>query len=130
MSVFSGTRGAFRTGPASTVGVRPAPGDKSNAVVISMDELQRIKQSCALNTDKDGERRAKDKKDLYEKSQARLKNWPNTIQALRKKKDDDRIRRLEDEEIERRMVDAEEEQLNVEYRQRAIEGANRQLHDN
>jgi len=35
-----------------------------------------------------------------------VENWPNTISALRKKKDEDRIRRLEEEEIERRKVDA------------------------
>jgi hypothetical protein len=44
---------------------------------------------------------------------ARVKNWPNTIDALRKKKDDERIRRLEEEEIERRKVDAIEYELQV-----------------
>jgi hypothetical protein len=44
---------------------------------------------------------------------ARVQNWPNTIQALRKKKDEERIRRLEEEEIERRKVDALEFELQV-----------------
>jgi hypothetical protein len=42
---------------------------------------------------------------------ARVSNWPNTIEALRKKKDEERIRRLEEEEIERRKVDALEYEL-------------------
>jgi hypothetical protein len=44
-------------------------------------------------------------------SNSRVQNWPNTIDALRKKKDDDRIRRLEDEEIARREVDVIEYEL-------------------
>jgi uncharacterized membrane protein (DUF106 family) len=39
---------------------------------------------------------------LYEKSKARFQHWPNTIDAIRKKKDDDKIRKLEEQEIERR----------------------------
>jgi len=49
--------------------------------------------------------------ELQEKSKARVSNWPNTIEALRKKKDEERIRRLEEEEIERRKVDALEYEL-------------------
>jgi hypothetical protein len=40
-----------------------------------------------------------------------VKNWPNTIQATREKKEKDRIKKLEEEEIERRKVDALEEAL-------------------
>jgi hypothetical protein len=45
-----------------------------------------------------------------------VQNWPNTIEALRKKKDEERIRRLEMEEIERRKVDALEYELQVQAR--------------
>ena len=48
---------------------------------------------------------------MQEKSKARVQNWPNTIDALRKKKDEERIKRLEEEEIERRKVDAMEYEL-------------------
>ena len=41
---------------------------------------------------------------LNEKSKSRYKNWPNTLEAIRKKKDDDRIRKLEDQEIEKRKI--------------------------
>ena len=67
--------------------------------------------------------------DLQEKSKARVQNWPNTIEALRKKKDEERIRRLEEEEIERRKVDAMEYELQVQARQQAIERANKHMHD-
>jgi hypothetical protein len=55
--------------------------------------------------------RHKDRADLQEKSKARVKNWPNTIEALRKKKEEERIRRLEEEEIERRKIDALEYEI-------------------
>lgn len=62
-------------------------------------------------------------------SNARVQNWPNTIEALRRKKDEDRIKRLEEEEIERRKVDAMEYELQVQARQQAIVKANRNMHD-
>lgn len=48
---------------------------------------------------------------MQDKSKNRVKNWPNTIDALRKKKDEERIKRLEEEELERRRVDATEYEL-------------------
>lgn len=58
-----------------------------------------------------------------------MKNWPNTIQATREKKEKDRIKKLEEEEIERRKVDALEEALQNELRNEAITKANKQLFD-
>lgn len=58
-----------------------------------------------------------------------MKNWPNTIQATREKKEIERIKKLEQEEIERRKIDAEEEALQAELRNQAIEKANRQLYE-
>ncbi len=66
---------------------------------------------------------------LYEKSQSRVKNWPNTISALWEKKEKDWIKKLEEEEIERRKVDALEEALQNELRNEAIMKANKQLFD-
>jgi hypothetical protein len=57
-------------------------------------------------------------------------HWPNTIDALRAKKDEERIKRLEEEEIERRKVDAVEYGLQVKERTDAIERANKMMHDN
>jgi len=49
--------------------------------------------------------------ELQDKSKARVSQWPNTIEAMRRKKDEERIRRLEEEEIERRKIDAMEYEL-------------------
>jgi hypothetical protein len=48
---------------------------------------------------------------------------------MRKKKDDERIRRLEEEEIERRKVDAIEFELQVQARVQAIGRANKHMHE-
>jgi len=63
-------------------------------------------------------------------SNARVKNWPNTLQALRAKKEHDRIKRLEEEEIKRREVDAEEEHYQQTLRIKEIQRANKIMHDN
>lgn len=56
-----------------------------------------------------------------------MKNWPNTIQATREKKEQERIRKMEEEEIERRKVDAMEEALYAELRTEAVDRANQQM---
>ena len=66
---------------------------------------------------------------LHGKSQSRVKNWPNTIQALRKKKDEDRIKRLEEEEISRRKIEAEEEALQMDLKNETIEAANKAIYE-
>ena len=38
-------------------------------------------------------------KSLQETSHNRVKNWPNTLDAVRIRREEDRIRRLEDEEV-------------------------------
>jgi hypothetical protein len=73
--------------------------------------------------------RTRERMTLQDKSKARVQNWPNTIEALRKKRDDERIRRLEEEEIERRKIDALEYEISVQARQQAIERANKAMHD-
>jgi hypothetical protein len=57
-----------------------------NAVVITIDELQRMKQQCAFGKLFEEEDEEKRRKELQMKSQARVKNWPNTIEALRFKR--------------------------------------------
>lgn len=105
--------------------------NNKNTAVISYDELERIRQQCSIGnaTIYEQQQRTMERLDLQEKSKARVSNWPNTIEALRKKKDEERIRRLEEEEIERRKVDALEYELQVQARQQAIERANKHMHD-
>ena len=40
-----------------------------------------------------------DRSSLHETSKNRIKNWSNTIDAQRRKREEDRIKRLEDEEV-------------------------------
>jgi hypothetical protein len=99
-------RSAQRSQPAQTrpAGVQPpAPGKtvgKGGAVMISIDELERIKNSITkTNEDVYTTMRNADRQTLQETSKNRIKNWPNTMEALRLKREEDRIRRLEDEEV-------------------------------
>ena len=89
---------------------------KQGEVVLTLDELQRIKESCSLQKNNDAAYRAHERKELQTLSNARVKNWPNTIEAVRKKREEDRIRKLEEEEIERRKIDAQEDALQNELR--------------
>lgn len=45
---------------------------------------------------------------MKDKSTMRVKNWPNTLEAKRKKKDEARFERFKAEEEERRKIDKEE----------------------
>ena len=64
---------------------------------------------------------------MKQKSNAWAANWPNTISALREKKEKDRIAKLEAEEIERRKIDAIEEALQNEMRNETIKKANEKM---
>ncbi len=44
------------------------------------------------------------RKSLQETSKARVQNWPNTMEAMRLKREEDRIKRLEDEEVSIRQL--------------------------
>ena len=67
--------------------------------MITLDELERIKGQCSMVKDEYGQYTQSIRKDLQTLSNARVKNWPNTLQALRAKKEQDRIKRLEEEEV-------------------------------
>lgn len=62
---------------------------------------------------------------MYAKSQQRIKNWPNTLQALRKRKDDSKYEVFQKEEEEKRKIDQQEENLVAEKKRQIIEKANR-----
>lgn len=68
--------------------------------MISIDELERIK-ATVTKTKEDAytTMRNVDRQTLQETSKNRIKNWPNTLEALRLKREEDRITRLEDEEV-------------------------------
>ena len=66
---------------------------------------------------------------LQEKSKARIANWPNTMHALRKKREEERYARLEAEEIERRRIDAMEFELQQQLRMKVVERANKHAYE-
>merc|ERR1719174_1264651 len=70
-----------------------------------------------------------DRARLHELSNTRKGQWPNTIEALRERKERARQEKLEAEEKLRVEIDREEEALQAEKRRLAIERANKMLYD-
>lgn len=101
-------------------------GDTRNAAVITMNEFMRIKNSIKPATD-DAEAKKLERKVLHETALESVKKWPNTLDTLRKKKEDDKIKKLRDEEIKRREIDLKEAAYQDQLRKAAIEKANEEL---
>ena len=86
-------RGVQATGPRKTQ-------KQKGTAVITIDELDRIRKQVvqtkedSYETIRNGNRAA-----LQETSKARVKNWSNTMEAQRVKREEDRIKRLEDAEV-------------------------------
>ena len=70
-----------------------------------------------------------DRTRLHELSNSRKAKWPNTIEALREKKDKMKQDKLDAEEKLRVEIDREEAALQAEKRRFAIERANKMLYD-
>lgn len=102
-----------------------------NVAVISMSDLDRIRKTCKgmLPHEEEQLRRKDERNTLHEKSRHRMKDWGNSVEALREKKELERYKKFEAEELERRKIDAEEEAIQQEKKRQAIEKANKMLHD-
>jgi len=73
---------------------------KKGTAVITMDELERIKAQCTLTQDTSYQQmKTQQAKSLQGTSKSRVKNWPNTMEAQRLRREEERIKRLEDEEV-------------------------------
>ena len=73
---------------------------KGGSVMITMDELDRIKnQVTKSNVQPYITMRNDDRQQAHEQSKNRIKNWTNTIDAQRQRREEERIKRLEDEEV-------------------------------
>lgn len=97
--------GSLKAGNAGNV----KAAQKKGQAVITIDDLERIRAQCSLTADTSHNQvKTMQAKNLQQTSKDRVGKWPNTLEAVRQKREDDRIRRLEDEEIERRRIDAEE----------------------
>jgi hypothetical protein len=99
----------------------------SSSIPISRNELARIKASVLPPTENNykNERRA----ELKKLSQDRLQHWPNTLEALRVKKENFLKDREESEEVKRREIDKEEAELRRKFRLESIKRANELLYE-
>ena len=72
-----------------------------NTAVLSYDELERIKNMCSQTSGGEDYQSMKtsERQQLQMKSLARVSKWPNTVTAMREKKEADRIKVLEEEEV-------------------------------
>jgi len=89
--------------------------------VITIDDLQRLREQCGINGAKtemqlEKEMKEQERADMKMRSRARVQHWPNTIENMRNKRIEDRYKKLEEEEQERRRIDAEEEAYNQQKR--------------
>jgi hypothetical protein len=73
-----------------------------SAVVLTQSELQRIRKSVQPH-DKDDRERHTD--ELRRLSQARQEQWPNTLEALRQRKEHWKKEKLERDELARQEID-------------------------
>merc|ERR1719478_1970375 len=88
-------------------------------VVISTAEFSRIRNSVTRESKSSPSDLKQERQELQRLSQARVKKWPNTLEAERKRKE---ARRFE-------KMDREEEAIAGEKRRMAIERANKMLYD-
>jgi len=95
----------------------------------TMSELERMKNF--VGTQESGVNLvAKQKaKELHDKSLARAKTWNNTLEGSRRKKAEEKRKKLELEELERQKVDAEEAKIQLDQRKATIDRANKLLYD-
>eukprot|EP00825_Cyclidium_porcatum_P039671 TRINITY_DN486_c0_g2_i7.p1 TRINITY_DN486_c0_g2~~TRINITY_DN486_c0_g2_i7.p1 ORF type:complete len:361 (+),score=115.03 TRINITY_DN486_c0_g2_i7:96-1178(+) len=98
--------------------------------VLPLSQLQQIKERLLIGGDSESFRKTQEKTEMHAKSQQRIQNWPNTLQALRRKKDDARFEKFKKDEEERRKIDEEEAILAAKTRKEIIEKANKQLYEN
>ena len=77
-----------------------------NTAVLSYDELERIKSMCSQTSTGEDYQSMKitERQTLQEKSAARVSKWPNTVTAMRERKEADRIKVLETEEVSSKSI--------------------------
>jgi len=107
---------------------RSMPASTKDAVLVMPHELHGMKSRARLGPPEPSAKQ-QDRQRLHELSNSRRSQWPNTIEALRERKDRMRAEKLEAEEKLRLEIDREEEALQAEKRRLAIERANKMLYD-
>ncbi|TMW62852.1 hypothetical protein Poli38472_005470 [Pythium oligandrum] len=97
-----------------------------STTTLSSDELERILASVSAPAQSNREAR---RQELKSTSEQRKSQWPNTLEAMRKKKDRWKKDKEEREEEARKKIDEEEMRLQKEARTKQIERANRLLNE-
>jgi len=108
--------------------MRSMPPGIKDSVLVSGDEISGMRSRSHLGPPQPSAKQL-DRQRLNELSNSRKAQWPNTIEALRERKDRMRAEKLEAEEKLRVEIDREEEALQAEKRRLAIERANKMLYD-
>lgn len=109
--------------------VRNRPRYEIQHTVMPASELTVIKTLLTQNKGSQQRAEMEQREKLKQLSEARVKEWPNTIEALRLKKEADRNARLNNEEEARKKIDAEEAAYQEKQRAAAIERANLILYE-
>ncbi|KRX05301.1 hypothetical protein PPERSA_00602 [Pseudocohnilembus persalinus] len=100
-----------------------------NLHTIPLSDLMSIKERTLLGDSSDYLRRQKEREVLKEKSAKRVQKWPNTLQAIRKKRDQWRFEKFEKEEMERRKIDEEEKKYQAMVKKQILDKANKQIYE-
>lgn len=79
----------------------PEAKEDKDTAVFTIDDLQRLRETVGFNgartdAEMEAEFAAQQRKEMMDKSRARVKNWPNTIENLRNKRIEDKYRKLEE----------------------------------
>jgi len=73
---------------------------KKQTAVVTLDDFHRIREQCGLlQQESEQEIQAREKKEMWAKSKARVQNWPNTLQADRKRREEEKLKKLYEEEV-------------------------------
>ena len=104
---------------AAMAGVEPP-----RAIIFSESDVTRMYDIVENRTGKNAEHEARRSEELKKASDARVANWPNTIEASRVKKEQARKQRLDEEEARRRKIDEHESGLFESHKEQAIRRAN------
>lgn len=101
----------------------------AGGIVISASDLDRIKNTLGSQSSGLAASSRAKSQDLHHKSKARATTWNNTLEGSRRKKAEEKRKKLEIDELDRQKVDSEEAKLQLDQRKATIDRANKILHD-
>ena len=117
------------TRPNAAVKAAVAGVDAPSMAVMSESEMARLRDIVAQRDAQVARENSDRRAHLKEVSNARVANWPNTIEAQRMKKERQRKERFDEDEERRKLIDQQETELQEAKKQAAIRKANMQLYE-